>query len=123
MAETLLYKIDTLVADGIALEIEESSVSIEGPTRFENKVVLAANGADAQSRQRVPCMIKARILFKASTDPEQLAGMRDVQMTVRDTQSGKRALATNCSFASMGAVGAGGPVDITWNVLSPLQWL
>ena len=123
MAETLLMKIDTLVVGGIALEIEDSSVVVDGATRFENTTVLAASGADAQARKRVPCMISARIMFKASTDPRQIAELRDAQITLRDSQSGKRALATNCSFASMGPVGSGNPVDVKWNVLTELQWL
>ncbi len=120
--ETLLFKIDALVADGVAMPIADGSGSIVGAAGFENEVVPSASGDDYNRRRRIPRQLRASIQFGPTVNPEALANMIDIQITARDTSSGRRALMTRCTFASLGEIG-GGPVDIVFNVLSPIQWL
>lgn len=121
--ETQLLKFDTIVADGVAVAFEDGSGSLEGAARWENTVVPSASGDDFTSRKRVSTMLRAKIQFGATQDPAAWAAMKDIQITARDTQSGRRCLLTRCTFGSMGAVGGGGSVDITFGVLSAPQWL
>lgn len=118
-----LFKIDTIVADGIALPIEDGGCTIEGAAGWEHTAVLASIGDDATSRKRIPRMLNAKVLFTNAYTPEQFSAMKDIQITVRDTQASKRGVAPACTFAKLGALGGGGPVDITFNLLSPIQWL
>lgn len=120
--DNLLYKIDAVVADGVALPITDGSGKISGAARFENDVALSASGDDYNKRKRVPTLFKAQIQFGPSADPAKFAAMKDIQITARDTQSGRRALMPRCSFGSLGDIGDG-PVDVVFNVLSPIQWL
>lgn len=121
--ETQLLQIDTIVADGIAMPFESGSGSIEGAAGSENTVVPSASGDDFTSRKRVPRMLKLKLQFGNTADPAALAAMKDIQITARDTQSGRRCLMPRCTFASMGAIGGGGSVDITFAVLAAPQWL
>lgn len=120
--DLLLFHIDTIVADGTPLAFEDGSGTLTGAARFENETVLSASGDDYSRRKRVPTLFKARLQFGASLDPESLTKQSEIQITARDTQSGRRALMPKCSFASMGDLG-GGAVDVTWAVLAPIQWL
>lgn len=121
--ETQLLKFDTIVADGVAIPFEDGSGTLEGAARWENTVVPSASGDDFTSRKRVPTMLKSKILFGNTQDPAKWAAMRDIQITARDTVSGRRCVMPRCSFSSMGAIGGGGSVDIAFNVLSAVQWL
>lgn len=118
-----LFKIDAVVADGIALGIEDGSATLEGAAGWEHTPVMAAQGDDATSRKRIPRTLKCKLLFTSAYDPEQLANMSSIQITVRDSQAGRRGVAPVCTFAKLGALGAGGSVDIEFNLLSPIQWL
>ena len=118
-----LFKIDTIVADGVALAFEDGSASLEGAVGWEATAVLAGSGDDAVSRKRVPRMLKAKLLFKEAVDPAAFGQQKDIQISMRDSQSGRRAVAPHCAFASLGAVGAGSSVDVSYVLLSPLQWL
>ena len=118
-----LFKIDTIVADGVALPIEDGGCTIEGAAGWEHTAVLASIGDDATSRKRVPRVLNAKLLFTNDYDPEQLANMKDIQITVRDSQAARRGVAPVCTFAKLGALGGGGPVDVSFNLLAPIQWL
>lgn len=121
--ENQLLKFDTIVADGVAIAFEDGSGSLEGAARWENNVVPSASGDDFTSRKRVPTMLRAKIQFGNTQDPAAWAAMQDIQITARDTLSGRRCLLTRCTFGSMGAVGGGGSVDMMFGVLSTPQWL
>lgn len=123
MANNTLFQIDAIVIDGAPVAFESGSGILKGVARFEATVVPSASGDDYQSRKRVPTTFSAKIQFGPAVDPATFTAMAEVQITARDTQGGKRALMPKCSFGSMGDVGAGGPVDITFNVLAPVQWL
>jgi hypothetical protein len=118
----LLFKIDTIVLDGTPLAFEDGSGMLSGAARFENEIVPSASGEDGARRRRVPTTLRARLQFANTTDVDRLAATSDVQITARDSQSGRRALLTKCMFGSMGEIG-GGAVDVTFNVLAPIQWL
>lgn len=51
-----------------------------------------------------------------------LAEVRDAQIACRDLVTKKRALMARCGFASMADIGSGS-VEVTFNVLAPIQWL
>lgn len=121
--ETQLLKFDTIVADGVAIPFEDGSGVLSGAARWENTIVPSASGDDFTSRKRTPTQLKAKIQFGATQDPAAWAAMKDIQITARDTQSGRRCLMTRCSFGSMGDIGGGGSVDITFGVLAAPQWL
>lgn len=120
--DNLLFMIDTIVADGVALPFESASGTISGAARFANNVVLAASGDDFNMRSRVPTIMRCKILFGPSVSVPQLVGLNGVLVTARDTQSGRRALMTNCTFGELGEIGAGS-TDLVLNILSPIQWL
>ena len=120
--DALLFHIDTIVVGGQAVAFEDGSAMLSGAHRFQHDPVVSASGNDFTKRSRVPTVLKLRVQFNNAVDPAALAGVSGVQITVRDTQSGRRALMQNCSFGSMGELG-GGAVDLTYNVLSPVQWL
>ncbi|MEY2685988.1 MAG: hypothetical protein RL375_186 [Pseudomonadota bacterium] len=122
MANNILFKIETLIVDGAPVAIEDGSGSITGAARFENDVVVSASGDDFQRRKRVPTTLDARILFGPAESPDKYSKLNEVQITGRDISSGRRALMPKCSFGRMGAIG-GGPVDVSFNVLAPIQWL
>jgi hypothetical protein len=117
-----LFKVDSLTVDGVALAIEDGSATIEGVARYTNETVVSASGADFTKRKRVPTMINARIQFGPKVNPDDLAKICGAQIVLRDQHAPRRAVANKCSFASMGRVGDGA-VDISFNVLEPIQWL
>jgi hypothetical protein len=120
--ENLLFHIDTLSVDGVPVAFEDGSGMISGAARYQNEPVLSASGDDFNKRKRVPTLFKCKIQFGNAVDPKLYVGIQGVQITARDKQSGRRALMPKCSFGDMGEVG-GGPVDVTFNVLSEIQWL
>jgi len=120
--ETQLFKIDTVVADGVALPIADDSASLTGAARWENEVQVSSSGDDFNKRKRVPTTLAMKLQFGPTTDPAAFAAMADIQITGRDSQSGRRCLMPRCSFGSMGAIG-GGAVDVVFNVLAAPQWL
>ncbi len=120
--ENLLFHIDTLSVDGVPIAFEDGSGTITGAARYQNEVVPSASGDDYNKRKRVPTFFKCKIQFSNAVDPKLYVGLQGVQISARDKQSGRRALMPKCSFGDMGEVGTG-TVDVTFNVLSEIQWL
>lgn len=121
-ADSSLFRIETIVVDGKPIAFEDGSATLSGAARFENELVPSASGNDFSKRKRVGTMLKVKLQFNNAVDPAVLAATAGVQITARDSQSGRRALMNNCMFGSLGELGVGS-VDITYNVLSPIQWL
>lgn len=121
MANQLLHW-DQVVVSGVSLEVVDGSVRASGMAGFENSAVPSASGNDFSKRARVPRSLSLQLQFGADMTPDTLRGMRGVQITARDTQSGRRVLMNTCDFASMGEIGTG-PVDVTFLVLAEPQWL
>ncbi|MFT4191679.1 MAG: hypothetical protein QM617_09185 [Comamonas sp.] len=117
-----LFKIDAIVVAGQAIAIEDGTATLTGAARFQNTVVPSASGDDFQTRARVPTTLHCKIQFASTVNPSDYSGLSDVQITARDTHSKRRALMPKCSFGEMGEIG-GGSVDVTFNVLAPIQWL
>lgn len=117
-----IFLVDTLMVDGKALGFEDASAMIEGVAGFENQSVLAASGDDATLRKRVARVLKAKVLFVKTVDPQALAKASGIQIALRDSNSGRKCIANNCVFKSMGSVG-NGAVDVEFNLLAPLQWV
>jgi hypothetical protein len=120
--ESLLFHIDTIVVDGRPIAFEDGSATLSGAQRFDNETVPSATGKDFAKRRRVPTTLRARLQFNNQVDPAQLGAQRNVQITARDTQSGRRAMMQDCMFGTLGDLG-GGAVDVTYLVLSEVQWL
>lgn len=120
--DNLLYHVDSMSVDGAPIAIEDGTGRIIGATGSENEVVASGSGDDFVKRKRIARQIKAKIQFGAKTSPDSFSSPGTVQIALTDKQSGRRCLATKCSFASMGEIGDGS-VDVTYNVLAPLQWL
>jgi hypothetical protein len=120
--ENLLFRVDTLVVDGKPVAFEDGSARLSGAARFENELRPSASGDDFASRRRVPTTVTVQLQFNSATDPASLAGQTEVQITLRDQQSGRRALLPKCMFGSLGEIG-GGSVQLTYLVLAPVQWL
>lgn len=121
-ADSSIFKIDTIVVDGKAVAFEDGSGTISGAARYENAVVPSASGRDYSMRKRVPTLLRLRLQFGPAVSVPDLAGTSGVQITARDTGSGRRALMNDCQFGSLGDLG-NGAVDVTYNVLSPIEWL
>ena len=122
-SESSLFNIDAIVAAGVPMAFESGSASLSGAARFEREAVPSATGDDFSRRRRVPTMLRARLQFSNAVSADELAKLDGVQITARDLNSGRRAVMDNCTFASLGELGAGGAVDITFAVLSPIKWL
>ena len=120
--ENLLFHVDTIVVDGLALPFEDGSAMLSGAARFENEVVPSASGIDFAKRKRVPTIVKLKLQFGNAVDPAILASASGVQIMLRDGQSQRRVMLPKCMFASLGDLG-GGSVDLSYIVLSPPQWL
>lgn len=117
-----LLHFDQLVVGGVALEVVDGTVRATGMAGFENSAVPSASGNDYSKRARVPRSLSMQVQFGADMSPDTLRSMRGVQITARDTQSGRRVLMNTCDFASMGEIGTG-PVDVSFLVLAEPQWL
>lgn len=122
MSEQSLFNVDSLTVDGQALAIVSSSARISGVMGYASQSVPSATGPDFEQHSRVPRSITAQIQFGRSVNPDDLRKIKGARIVLKDTQGPRRCLAPNCSVASLGDVG-GGPVDITFNVLEPYQWL
>jgi len=120
--DNLLFHIDQIVVDGNPVAFEDGTGTLSGAARFENDVVTSASGDDFNKRKRVPTLFKCKIQFGPAVNPADFARQQGIQITARDSQSGRRALMPNCSFGQMGEIG-GGSVDVTFNVLAAIQWL
>lgn len=120
--DNLLFHIDQIVVSGKPIAFEDGSGMLSGAARYQNEVVPSASGDDFNKRKRVPTLFKCKIQFGPSVNPDDYAKFQGVQITARDAQSGRRALMPNCSFGDMGELG-GGSVDVTFNILAPIQWL
>lgn len=121
-ADSLLFHIDTIIIDGRPIAFEDGSGMLSGAARFENEVVPSASGNDFAKRKRVPTTLKLKMQFTNAVDPAMLAATGGVQISGRDSQSGRRALMNNCIFGALGDLGAGS-VDVSFFVLSPIEWL
>lgn len=121
-ADQLLFHVDAIVVDGKPIAFEDGSAMLTGAARFENDMVPSASGNDFAKRRRVPTTLRIRLQFNNAVDPAALAATSGVQITARDSQSGRRAMLPNCMFGSLGDLG-GGAVDVTYLVLSPIEWL
>ncbi|MFI5448082.1 hypothetical protein [Polaromonas sp. UC242_47] len=120
--ENMLLHIDQITVDGKPLPFEDGSGIASGFASFTNTVVPSASGDDFEKRARAPRIFKAKIQFGSNQQPGDYNKLRGIQITARDSQTGRRCLMTKCSFGEMGDLG-GGSVDITFNVLSEPQWL
>lgn len=120
--ENMLFHVDVIVADGKPLAFEDGTGMLAGAARFTNEVVPSASGDDFEKRKRVPTTFKCKLQFGSNMVPNDFNKMHGVQITARDSQTGRRALMPKCSFAELGEIG-GGSVEITWNVLAEPQWL
>lgn len=120
--ENMLFHVDVIVVDGKPLAFEDGTGMLIGAARFQNEVVASASGDDFDKRKRVATQFKCKLQFGANVLPTDFNQLRGVQITARDSQTGRRALMPKCSFGEMGEIG-GGAVDITFNVLSPIQWI
>lgn len=122
--DNTLFKIDVLVVKGKPIGVEDSSVMIRGASGYENTVVPNSNvnGADGLKRTRVTRQIVAKILFKPGVNVADLVDVKADMITCKDAVSGRRVMANNCAFGTIGDIG-NGAVDIVYNVLEPYQWL
>jgi hypothetical protein len=123
MADPQLFHIDVIVADGVTLDFEDSTGTISGAAGYENSPVLGAgDNDDSVTRKRVPRTLRMKLMWSSTTDPDALVKMRNAQISMRDAVTGRKCLANRSCFASLGDIG-GGSVDVTFNLLSKLQWL
>ena len=120
--DNMLFHVDAVIIDGKPLAFEDGTGMLSGAARFQNEVVTSATGDDFNKRKRVPTYFKCKLQFGPTINPADFKALNGVQISARDTQSGRRVLMPKCSFGEIGEIG-GGSVDITFNVLAELQWL
>lgn len=120
--ENLLFQIDQIVVDGQALAFESGTGELINAAGFENEGVASATGDDFVKRKRVVRELKLKLQFANTTDPQRMAAQSNVQIAARDTQGGRKALLNRCAFKSMGSIG-GGSVELSYLVLTPIQWM
>lgn len=117
-----LFRVDSFTVDGEEWAIEDGSATIEGAAGFEREAALAANGQDYTTRKRVQRVIKTKLLFTGSRDPQSISAICEAQIVMTNLHTGRRCRAGKCTFMSMGEVG-NGPVYIQFIALTPFQWL
>ncbi len=120
--ENNLLHIDVITVAGVAIAFEDGTGILTGAAGFQNDIVPSGSGDDFVKRKRVPRIFKANLQFGPGVKPEDYSSMSGVAIAARDSQTGRRVLMNKCSFGEMGDIG-GGPVAITFNLLSPPQWL
>lgn len=120
--ENILFRIEQVVVDGQALAIEDGSGELTGAAGFENEGVASASGDHYVRRKRVVPQFKVKLQFGKTVNPDQFSKQTNVQISAKDLASGRRAVMNRCAFGSLGTVG-GGSVELTYLVLSPVQWL
>lgn len=120
--EKSLFHVDELVIDGAPQPFEDGTAIIMGAARWENNVVPSASGDDYQARKRVATTVRFKLQLGKNEKVVDFASLTDAQIVCRDKVNGKRTMMPRCGFASMGEIGAGS-VDVTFNVLAPIQWL
>ncbi|AJY64537.1 hypothetical protein [Burkholderia glumae] len=117
-----IFRVDSLTVDGEEWAIEDGSATVEGAAGFEREATLATNGQDYTTRKRVARVIKTKLLFTGSLEPESISSIREAQIVMTNLRTGRRCRAGKCTFKSMGEVG-NGPVSIEFIALTALQWL
>jgi len=120
--ENQLFHIDVIIVDGQAIAFEDSTASLSGAAGFKNDAKVSASGDDFVYRSRVPRMLKAKLQWSSTSDPKSYANMSNVQISMRDSFTGRKVMAPKATFAELGDLGAG-TVDITFILNAELQWL
>lgn len=121
-ADNGLFTVETILDDGKPVAFEFGSATLSGAAGFEREVVPSADGPDFSRRRRVARQLRLNLQFGNTVDPAALAKKSGVQVALRDKNSNRRALCNNCEFARLGDIG-GGPVELVYNILEPIQWL
>lgn len=119
--ENQLFHIDTIIVDGKPIAFEDSTGTLSGAAGFENETKVSASGDDFASRRRVPRYLNAKLQWSSAHDPKSFSGLSGVQISMRDSFTGRKCLAPKATFGKLGDIG-GGTVDVTFNLLSELQW-
>ena len=120
--ENQLFHIDVIIVDGQAIAFEDSSASLSGAAGFKNDPKVSASGDDFVYRSRVPRILKAKLQWSSTLDPKTYSGMSNVQISMRDSFTGRKCLAPKATFGELGDIGAG-TVDIQFILNADLQWL
>lgn len=120
--ENQLFHVDVIIVDGTPIAFEDSSASISGAAGFTNSPKLSASGDDFVLRARVARLLKAKLQWASTSDPKTYANMSNVQISMRDSFTGRKVMAPKATFGDIGDIG-GGTVDITFILNSELQWL
>lgn len=122
MSSQSLFKADSITVAGQALAFEDGSATISGLARVRATVVPSASGPDFETYAREATQINLRLQFGPGVSVEDLKNIKDARVVLKDSNGPRRFLAPRCSFAGLGTVGSG-PVDLTLNVLEPIQSL
>ena len=120
--ENEIYIIDSLSINGEPLAIEQGSASIENWLGFELEALPAASGPSFSKRKKVTPMIKAKLMFGATTDPEALKAVCCDQIVLTQFSTGKRVRVLRASIAKAGAIGTG-VVDVDFLCHTEPQWV
>lgn len=120
--ENNLFHIDTIIVDGQAISFEDSTGVLSGAAGFKNDTKVSASGDDFVYRSRVPRFLKAKLQWSSAHDPRSFSKLNNVQISMRDSFTGRKCMAPKATFGDLGDIGAG-TVDVTFNLLSDLQWL
>lgn len=123
MADNGLFHIDTIVVNGVAISFEDSAGVLSGAAGFEQTIVPSASGDDKTSRKRVPRILKTKLQWTSSTDVKTFSGLNGAQISMRDSFTGRKCVSNNACFGSIGDMGGGGSVDVTFILLDALQWM
>jgi hypothetical protein len=122
MSDQSLFRVDSVTVDGQAWAFVDGTAKINGAGDYTATVVTSGSGPDFEQYARVPRTIEMEIQFGPKVSPEDIKKIRNARVVLKDTKGPRRCLANNCSYSSMGPVGAG-PVSLVLNVLVPYQWL
>lgn len=121
-AKNQSFQIDEFVIAGVSIAFESGTAELDGAAGYEHEVVPSSMGDDFTKYKRVARTIKVKLQSGAGFTPDAFADISEEPIALRQLKTGRRAFLPKCSFAKMGAVGSGS-VEVTFNILSRIQWL
>lgn len=120
----LTYQIDDIKINGVMINIEEGSGVLTDPTGWKNEMVNAALGNHGVKRKRVAPTLKFKEIPNGDDyDVKKHSALDAVEISFRDTKKNKRGRVSLATFLEHGEIGSGDSPEVTYGVISDVQWL
>lgn len=121
--DCLLYVIDEIMINGVLENTEQGSIELINPSGWENEAVASSTGDHGTKRKRVPTSIKFKRMTDGSYKPDQYTSLDSVQVSFRDTKTGRRGRVDKATYGKHGNLGNGDSPEIELIFNNAIQWL